>query len=215
VVFFSITSCERNQISEERILTDIFPQIVDSLQIKWRPIPPPPPIFDKDSSFIGVDSTKMELLLFEHQKYLDRVDSIDSRILIGITDTCFFIDWDDLKFRTYSEDDLVSKFILLNERKTIISKELNLNQIDIASDLKLISKSEIKKKYSNIWSNLRDRKFAGLLEISKIYLSENYDFGLLQVDYYYDEWNGYSYFIIIERTDKGWQVKELLRNWVT
>ncbi|MFB6344117.1 hypothetical protein ACE1ET_20530 [Saccharicrinis sp. FJH62] len=217
LILVSIASCKTDFITDEKIVSDIFPQLVDSLNIKWRPMPPPPPppIFDNDSNFIGVDSSKVKEILLEHQKYLDRLDSIDSRIFIGITDTCFFIDWDDLKSRTYSEDDLVSEFISLNEIKTTISKVLNINQINVSSNLKLILKSEINNNYSNIWTILRDRKFAGLLEISRIYRLENNEFGLLQVDYYYDEWDGYSYFLIIEKTDKKWHIKKLLRNWVT
>lgn len=214
---FAITSCKMNSVSEERILSDIFPQLVDSLDIKWRQIlpPPPPPLFDKDSNFVGVDSTRMELILSEYQKYLDRVDSIDPRILIGVTDSCFFMDWNDLKSRTYCEDSIVSRLISLNELEKNNSRVLNLNQISIPDSIRLITKSEIEKKYTNIWTSLRDLKFAGLLEISRIYLSENNDFGLLQVDYYYDSLDGYGYFIIIEKIGEKWQVKRLLQNWVS
>ncbi len=216
-VLFSIIGCERNHISEEKILSDIFPQLVDSLHIKWRPMPPPPPppLFDKDSDFVGFDSTKMELILLKHQTYLRRIDSKDSRIIIGIADSCFLIDWNGLKFRTYSEDEIVSTLIIMNEPKTNVSKELNLSQIDTSNDLKLVLESEIDKKYTNIRSTFKNHKFAGLLKFSRIYLLETSDFGLLQTEYYLDEWDGYSFFIVIEKTDKKWRVKRLLKNWVS
>ena len=217
LILFFIASCNTSSKTEEKILSDIFPQLVDSLHINWRPKPPPPPppIFDNDSNFIGVDSTKVKHILFEHQRYLDRMDSIDSRIYIGIKDACIFIDWDGLQHRTYSEDSLISRLITLNELEKKNSRLLNLNQICVPDSLRLITKSEIKKTYTNIWTSLRELKFAGLLEISRIYLSKNNNFGLLQVDYYYNEWDGYSYFIIIEKVDKKWQVKRLLRKWVS
>ncbi len=216
LILLSITSCEKNYMSDEKILSDIFPELVDSLHIKWRPIPPPPlsPIFDNDSNFIGVDSTKMELILEEHQKFLKRFDSIDSRIIIGISDTCFLIKWDDLKSKTYNNKKLIS-LISLHEQKINYSKELNLCQVNINKEFKLISKSKIEEKYSNMWSMIKEYKFAGLLEVSRILLSEDNDFGLLQIDYYYEELDGYSYFIIIEIKNDKWRVKELLRNWVT
>ena len=215
LVLFSITSCKRNHISDEKILSDIFPQLVDSLHIKWRPIPPPPPppLYDKDSNFVGIDSTKMKLILSVHQKYLNRIDSIDSRTLIGIGDSCFLIDWNDLKSRIFIEDSLMLRVISFNETEMSISRELNLNQIKIPNGFKLISKSELEDNYSNIWSTLNDYKFAGLIVISKIYLSKNNDSGLLQIDYYNNESNGNSYFIILVKTNKKWRVKKLLMNW--
>ncbi len=212
LIFIAITSCNKNHQSEEGILSDIFPQLIDSLHLKWNPLPlpPPQPIFDKDSNLVGVDSINMKQIITEHQKYLDRLDSIDSRTLIAITDTCFIINCDDLTSSTYSNDNLVCKLIILNESKTKVSQPLNPVKIDIPNNFKLI-----KKQDSNIWTTLRNRKFAGLLEFSKIYQLENNDFGLLQVNYYYNELNGYSYFIIIEKLEGKWQIKKLFRNWET
>ncbi len=212
LILIALTSCNKNPQSEEKIISDIFPQLIDSLHIKWNPLPlpPPQPIFDKDSKLVGVDSINMKQIITEHQKYLDRLDSIDSRTLIVITDTCFIINCDDLTSITYSNDDLVCKLIILNESKKNVSQQLNPDKINIPNDFKLI-----KKEDSNIWTTLRNRKFAGLLEFSKIYQLENNDFGLLQVNYYYNELNGYSYFIIIEKFEGKWQINKLFRNWET
>jgi hypothetical protein len=218
LIFFALISCfKKSPISEEKILSDIFPQLIDSLQIKWRPFRPTLPLllWDKDSNIIGVDSTKIELDLSEHQKYLDRFDSIDSRTLIALSDSCFLIDWNDLKSTTYSEDSLISELISMNEFEKYNSRVFNLNQINIPDSIRLLAKSEIEKKHTSIWASSLDHKFAGLLEISRIYLSGENDFGLLRVDYYYIRWDGYSYYIIIEKVDGKWQVKKLLCNWVS
>lgn len=217
LTIFTLTSCGNKKSTEEQILSDIFPQLVDSLSIKWSPFPPPPPppIFDNDSNIIGFDSSEVELISAEYKNNLSRIDSIDSRIIIGITDTCFYIDWNDLKARTYAEDSLIGRFITLYDTEVIATKKLNLNQIADKDGLKIIPISEIEKKYPFIWSMLKDYKFAGKLEFSKIYYLEDNNLGLLQIDYYNDPMNGYSYFIIIEKLNEKWRVIKLLRNWVT
>jgi hypothetical protein len=215
-ILFTVTSCYKTSpISEEKILGEIFPQLIDSLRIKWRPLPPPPPrpLYDKDSNFVGIDSINLKLILSEYQMYLDRVDSIDSRTLIGLLDSCFLIDWNDLKDRTYSEDTLVNELISLNEFERYNSRVFILKQINTPDSVRILSKSEIEKRYTNIWSSLSDLKFAGLLKISRIYFSRENDKGLLQVDYYYNRWDGYGFYIIIEKADGKWRIKSLLQNW--
>lgn len=216
LLIFTISSCENKKTIEEQILSQISLQLIDSLQINWKPLlPPPPPIYDGDSIFKGIDSVKMEQILVEQEKFLKRIDSIDSRIYIGVRDTCFSINWTDLKTRTHSQDSLISIFICLYEKENRNPKKLSLEQIKVDDRYKLISETEIEKEYPRMWPILRDYKFAGLLDVSKIYLTKNYDFGLLQIDYHNHELNSYSYFLIIENKNDIWKVKRLLRNWVT
>ncbi|MEZ4804729.1 MAG: hypothetical protein R2852_04395 [Bacteroidia bacterium] len=217
LILFSISSCERNQISNEKILSDIFPQLIDSLYIKWNPIPPPPhrSIYDKDSNIIGIDSMQLKFDLAAYQKFLNRFDSLDSRTMIGIKDSCFLIDWNDLKSRNYSEDIQIKRILELSNSKSKESNKLNLNQIDIPNDFKLISESEITKNYPWIWKNSKYYKIAGKLETSKIYLTTNKKFGILQVNYRCEYWCGYGYYILIEKTNEKWYVKRILPMWVS
>lgn len=213
---FMLTNCDINHNSQEKILSDIFPQLIDSLHIKWRPIsPPPPPLFDKDSNFVGIDSIEMERIFSEYQKYLLRIDSIDTSTQIAIADSAYLIDWNRLKSKTYKKDSLISSIISLNEIDNGIPRKLGINHITIPDSFKLLSESEMEVKYSDIWLSRKDYKFAGILVFSKIYFSENSDFGLFEAEYYHAEIDGaYSYCIVIEKTNKRWRIRKLLPNWV-
>ena len=57
LVLFALISCEDKPTTDEKILSEIFPQLIDSLRISKTNLipPPPPPLYDKDSNFIGID----------------------------------------------------------------------------------------------------------------------------------------------------------------
>jgi hypothetical protein len=215
LLVFIAASCKNEKPNASQVLCDILPQLVDSLEVKWHPLipPPPPSFFDGDSTIADPKSTKYELDLATHERFLNRIDSIDSRTIIAITDTCFLIDWDDLKSRPYAEDSLISGLISLHETEVGTPEILNLDQIRIEDGVKLISESEIQAEYSPVWRIRKDYKFAGLLTISKVYFAEDDQTGILQIDYRYEPLDGFSQFILIENKNGKWKLKRMLRNW--
>ncbi len=216
LILFTLTNCKNDLLPQEKILNDIFPQLIDSLHISRTNIypPPPPPIYDNDSNFIGTDTIAGKLILVENERILNQIDSIDSRLLLGIIDSCFLIDLGDLQGRTYSENELIISVLNNNENLKIKSRKLNINQIELGDDYQIMYESELKRKYENIW-RIKDRKFGGIIAISKIYFDKKQYYGLLQFDTYPFYSEGSSYYIIIERIDKKWIVKRIYMNWVT
>ena len=205
-------SCKKKTVTDEKVITEILPQLIDSLRIRKSnlfPIPPPP-IFDKDSNFIGIDSIAEKDIIANHEQIIKQIDSIDSRLLIGIVDTCLSIDFCDLKKKTYSDSLIIHKIIFDNKHIDNSLKKWNLDQIQTPIDFQLMFKSDLMKKYSDIW-RINDRKFGGLFAISRIYYDKNNKTGLFQFETYPFYHEGVSYFLIIEQCDDGkWKIKKIL-----
>jgi len=216
LILLSVMSCEKSHLTDEKVLGDILPQLIDSLGINMSNIipPPPPPIFDKDSNFIGIDTIIARQILEEHRQLIKRIDSIDSRLLIGLADSSFTIDLVDLSERTYSDSLLIRQIIRNNENKNKSVAKWNVNLVDVPSGYELVLKSNLEEKYADIW-RINDRKFQGLIAISKVYYNADLKTGLLQFETYPFFREGVSYFVIIERIGKQWKVKKILMNWIT
>ena len=216
LIVFTLTNCKNDLMTEEKILSDIFPQLVDSLHISRTNLfpAPPPPIYDNDSNFIGTDTIAAKIILDENKKVLKQIDSVDSRLIIGITDSCFVMNWDDLKDRDYIENELIKKIIEANKYSKTGSKKLDVSQINSGTDYNLIVKSDLEKKYGDIW-RIKDRKFGGLIAISRIYFDKDFNLGLLHIETYPFYQEGAGYFIIIERINNKWRIKRILNDWIT
>jgi hypothetical protein len=203
-------------MTDEKILSEIFPELIDSLRISKTNLipPPPPPLYDNDSNFIGIDSIADKQILDKQKQLISKIDSNDSRLLIGLVDSSYSIDFNDLRRRTYPDSLLIRQVITDNRNKDFDNHKWDFKLIHDSSNYQLISKSVLETKYNNLW-RIKDRKFAGLISISRIYLSNDNKTGLLQFESYPFEREGVSYFIVIELIDEKWRIKSILMNWIT
>ena len=216
MVLFALVSCENKPMTDEKILSEIFPQLVDSLRISETNLipPPPPPLYDKDSNFIGIDSIAVKQILDTQKELISKIDSNDSRLLIGLVDSSYSIDFTDLLQRTYPDSLLIRQVIADNRNKDFDNHKWDSKLVHESNNYQLISKSELETKYADLWK-IKDKKFAGLISISRIYLSNDNKTGLLQFESYPFEGEGVSYFIVIELIDEKWRIKSILMNWIT
>lgn|GEM_PF-2902928 len=216
MLVFALINCENKSATDEEILSEIFPQLIDSLGIRKTNLipPPPPPLYDKDSNFIGIDSIAAKRILNEQKRQISKIDSNDSRLLIGLVDSSYSIDFNDLLKRTYSDSILVRQVVADNKNKEFDKHIWVPKLIHESNNYQLIYESALEAKYTDLWS-IKDRKFAGLISVSKIYLSSDNKIGLLQFELYPFERESASFFIIIELIDKKWQIKRVLLNWIT
>jgi hypothetical protein len=201
---------------EERIIGDILPQLVDSLHISKTNFipPPPPPLFDSDSTFIGTDTIEAKKILVDNKRVLERIDKINSKLLIGVYDTCSVIDWSNIGEREFRDSALIREIMRERDISILTGKNLNFKLIPIGGELELIRKSDLENKYSDIWK-IEDRKYGGLIRFSRIYLNIGQSLGLFQCETYSDELEGSGYFVIIEQINGKWSIKRILINWVS
>lgn len=216
LMIFTLINCKNQSFTEEKVFSEIFPQLLDSFPINRKNLYPPPApfIYDKDSNFIRTDSVVEKLIIEQNERTLKKIDSIDSRLLIGMVDSCLIIDLDDLKERTYSTIQLIQMIIVNNESLNSTSRKLNISRIKEPSDIQLTYKSKLDEKYTDIW-RIKDRKFGGIISISKILFDKENKYGLLLFETHSFYMEGAGYFVIIEKEKGKWKVKRILMNWVT
>lgn len=216
LILFTLISCKNDSTTDEKVLSELFPQLIDSLRISKTNLipPPPPPIYDKDSNFIGTDSVTAKQIVDKQNELLRQIDSMDSRLLIGLVDSFLTIDFDDLEQRTYSDSLILRQIIANNSGLKNIPKKWDLDLINIPEDYQLRYKSDLELKYPEIW-RINDRKFGGLIAVSRIYFDSEGNNGLLQFETFPFYHEGASYFVIIELIDNKWEVKRILMNWIT
>ncbi|MBN1970372.1 MAG: hypothetical protein JW870_13470 [Candidatus Delongbacteria bacterium] len=216
-ILFLLSSCKFSHADNEKVFSDIFPQLIDSLRINRTNLipPPPPPLYDQDSNFIGIDTITANMILKEHEQKLKRIDSLDSRLLIGLVDSCLTFDLNDLKNRTYSNDKLIRKIADNNKMDSIYSGDkLNIGLIRVPTDYELLLLSDLKNKYADFWY-IGDRRFGGIVAVSKVLFDKNEDYGLLRVETYPFYLEGAGYFVLIEKKENKWIVKKVLHDWVS
>lgn len=210
-------SCERNRTIDDKVINEIFPQLIDSIRICRTnlilPIPPPP-FYDEDSNFIEVNYIPAKRIVEQNERLVRQVDSIDSRLLIGVVDTCLSIDFFGLLRKSYQDSLNINKIINNNRQfyKPLI--KWNLERIQPPVKYQLMLKSDLYERYTDIW-RIEDRKFGGLIAISRIYYSKDKFIGLFQFEKYPFYREGTSYFVIIEWIDGKWIIKKILMNWIS
>ena len=102
-----------------------------------------------------------EVITKECEQIIERVNSEDSRLLVGISDNSFSIDFADLSSRNYSDSLLINQITQNYTTRKISITKWNLNHIQIPPDYELILKSNLEEKYSDIW-DIKDRRFGGI-----------------------------------------------------
>jgi len=216
LILLSLSGCGNTEMTEEKILSDIFPQLVDSIWIRETNLipPPPPPLYDQDSNFIGIDTLRANMIIKEHEQRLRIIDSVDSRLLIGLIDTCLPFQPSDFENRTYSNDNLIRRIIENNPNLVYKTENFYISQIRVPSDIELLLLSDLKSGYNDFWE-IDNRRFGGLIGVSKVLLNKEHDLGLLKVETYPFHRDGAGYFIIIENINNKWIIKKVYHNWVS
>lgn len=215
LILFTLTNCKNNAPKEEEILNDIFPQLVDSLDIVMTNyfLPPAPPLYDKDTNFIGIDTIAAELIKTKYKRALNKIDSVDSRLLFGINDSCFIINLKSINKRVYNENELLKRVLSANVNSVQRSRKLIINQIDCGNDYQIVYNSELKNKYDNAWS-VKDRRFGGVISISKAYFDKANKVGLIQFEIFQSPMDGGGYYLILQEVNNKWLIKRIFKSWV-
>ncbi|WP_146697824.1 hypothetical protein [Geofilum rhodophaeum] len=216
LILFSLLSCKIEHSDNEKVLGDIFPQLIDSLRINSTNLflPPPPPLYDQDSNFIGIDTVTANLILKEYEQKLKIIDSLNPRLLIGLVDSCLIFDLDDLENRTYSNDKLLRMIVDNNKMDSIYRSEtLNIGLINVPTSYELLLLSDLKNKYDDFW-DIKDRRFGGLVAVSAVLFDKKKDYGLLRIETYPFLFEGAGYFLLIEKKDNSWIIKKVLNDWL-
>ncbi|PKB15227.1 hypothetical protein [Flavobacterium sp. 5] len=202
---------------EKKVLTEIFPKIVDSICVDSRKMDPPPKFgvetWDK-GNIIKVDTlkaTNKERIAYHNWKNEQkRVDNDSSKITIGF----------DQYLLTYNGERLDSESKLLNSNYSTFKFEYSKIKLNRKFKIKSISefpKAEILLKHHKVllYEQKYNFVFSGFLEISRIKFDKNKKSGVLEGSFSYCGMCGRGYRIYIMKINGKWEIRKLEDTWIS
>ena len=217
IVIFVAFSCNRKTINLDNQTNEILQLLVNRFQLNENintilPLPWTPT--DKDTfvidgeTIIGQDINKR---IEEHNL---RINNSNTKIIIAVVDSTDKIDWNDVLER-FENNEIVYNIIQQNSTAKE-SREIEINNININPDYEIIKLSLLKEKYEkNNKIKIPERKFGALIGYSDIYFNKEHNYGLLYFMYsplLFE--GGEGYYVLIEKKNNKWKIKELKLDWV-
>jgi hypothetical protein len=196
LIFVLLSSCQKKESEldyEKNVMTNIFPNLIDSIYSDYRTMKIPSKPFMENGISDSLKNEKIKeykIFLADREKRINKIKNDTSRVVLAIYDT-------------------ISKIIDKSEYKIDISK---LKKSD----------KYIFKYYSDfprdrkIWSAKYSFYFGGIISFSRIKFNENKDLGQLSVgvSYYDKDAQGFDVYIKKDKNDK-WIIKKVIVTWIS
>ena len=207
-----LISCEKKTTEidyEKKVITELFPKIVDSICFDSRKMNPPPKFGIETWSkgnLIKVDTsqvTKKEKIKYQNWKNEQkRIDNDTSKIIIGFDPFLLKYgqktNYDNLYNSKYSNFKFDYSKIHLNK---------NFKIKDISEFPKADKILLYEQKYNFI--------FSGFLEISRIKFDKNKKSGVLEASFSYCGKCGRGYRIYVKEINGLWKIEKIEDTWIS
>lgn len=217
IVILFVYSCERKNNKSENQTIEIIQLLVERFHLNNNintilPLPWTPTSKDTfkidDEIVIGEEINKR---IEEHNL---RLNNSNTKIIIAIVDSTFKIDWNDVLER-FDNNKIV--YDIIQHNPTVNEKrKIEINDANINPNYEIIELSLLKEKYEkNNEIKIPNRKFGALIGYSDIYFNKQFNYGLLYFIYsplLFE--GGEGYYVLIEKKNNIWKIKELKLDWV-
>lgn len=222
IIFFA--SCEKKVSElefEKNVMTQIFPNLIDSTCVDSRLLSNFPPkygesIFDKTGHYIGVDSTKAteeeKLKLLEWKKRTLEIKNDTSKIIIAF----------DPKIKNSREnlkEDFEKHFVSSKLYDSKIENEteyiLDFSTIKINNKFELKNISQFPKERGAIWETKYNFVFSGIVYFSRIKFDEQKRFGILDAGFVCGRLCGQGFRIYIKKVENKWVIDKVKPTWIS
>lgn len=222
IIFFS--SCEK-KISdlefEKKVMTEIFPSLIDSTCLDIRLFTNFPPkygesLYDKTGHYIGVDSTKatkeQKRNLLEWKINTAKIKKDTSRIVIAF-DPLLKDNRQDVK--ADFEKHFKNSKIYTSKEKTESEYLFEFKNIELKNKFVLKNISLFPKERGAIWEAKYDFVFSGAVFFSRIQFDKDKKFGILDGGFACGGRCGQGYRIYIKKLNHKWIIDKIEGTWVS
>lgn len=186
------TSC-KNKISdlefEKKVMTEIFPDLIDSTCMDTRVFTNFPPeygesIFDKKGHYIGVDSTKatkeQKQKLVEWKINTERIKKDTSKIIIAFDPT---IEYSGEDLKEYLEKHFKSTKAFVPKEKIYNEYIFDFKNIKLNNRFELRNINQFPKERGKIWETKYSFNFSGAVFFTRIQFDQTKKFGVLNAGF--------------------------------
>lgn len=204
--FLYHTSYTQNQkkhlTSNEELIYELLPAVVDSMYIDFRlpiPLPPPIPDLDKKDSLDYVQKMKESWELYNAEK--ERLKNLPTRISIGIVDTVQTLEISHINSfkREFNVEIDSSAF------KDKILEPIELERIKSQEkfDFKLAS---FYLNKDNSWQEIGEDSFMGIVSISNIVIDKTHSYGVFTATYGCGKLCGHCTRFYLKKVNDKWEI---------
>ena len=223
-LFLIIGSCTNSDpiIEEQKVYSDIFPELIEKTFQDFRksPVPPPPPYSpDMTNKKLAREYKNKEEMdeafrqsMENHKIYLDTTDFAPLFVIVG--DTVKGVTKKGLK-KAFEEKGVT--FIDTTEIKQ--DRIIDLSNIKLSKDYVLRYKSEDSLSFDELvriertkYSTIDEKhlwQYSGILYLSRVYFNPTKDYGFLNVGFHCGKLCGCGYRVFIKKFDGKWTIDEI------
>jgi hypothetical protein len=217
-IFITLISCERkiNDLEfEKNVMTEIFPNLIDSTCIDSRILKlyPPlgKPIYDKDDNYIGSDTTKIKTERENWEKEMSKIKNDTSKIVIAFNPIIETIENDNRNelAKHFGKNVIQGSIQIITENYRIDFEKIKLNQNYKLKDL---------SKFPNrdtIWKTKYNFIFSGVFSVSRIQFDKEKKYGVLSAGFVCGSHCGQGFRIFIKKVNDKWIIDEVEGTWVS
>lgn len=205
---------------EKKVMTEIFPNLIDSICFDYRLFSVRPPlygkkIFDDNGNQIGIDTTnakaKYERELLEQKFRITQIEKDTSKLILAFN-----------PILKYDQEDLAKYFKThFKNAKTLIPKEKKDSVYAFEyKNIKLPNKFKLKDislfpKGREIWKSKYPFVFSGVVYFTRIQFDQDKRFGILNGGFTCGSHCGQGFRIFIKKVNKKWIIDKVEDTWVS
>lgn len=212
-------SCEKKVSElefEKNVMTEIFPNLIDSTCFDSRLIKLLPPvgkaIYDKDDNYIGLDTTNIKRERENWEKEITKIKNDTSKIIIAF-------DPKIKKSRESLNKDFEEYFkgskLYIPKNETESEYTLDFKNIKLNSKFELKNISEFPKERGVIWDTKYNFLFSGVVMFSRIQFDTQKTFGILNAGFGCGRLCGQGFRIYIKKLNNKWLIDKIEPTWIS
>ena len=204
---------------EKTVMTEIFPDLIDSICIDYRIVPVPPPIYgqfiyDKEGNHTGIDSTKgtekqkQEIVKWKrNQEIIVEAIEKDTSKLIVAFNSKIKRSSKDLKEYLEKHFKVTEVFYPKTERDSTYT--IDFKNIPIKGKFQLRDMSEFPKDRREFWRKKYDFVFSGAVYFTGIQFDKERKFGVLDCGFSCGRHCGMGVRIYIKKVNDKWRIDKI------
>ena len=213
VLFIQACEIKESKIAfEEKVLTEVFPEMMDSLWVRNSTLDVLPNIkLDKKGNVIGLEEKSKQEILLSHRNILTKLKLKNDKIYAILLDSFRMADGVSVNraLKDYFKD-------------AVVVKDVEIDSVEYSVDKKIFAnckyaKIELIDRY-DYWEMPEYRKlgynFDGVISFSKVYFDSDKKHGFLSCSINCGAQCGRGYQIFLKKNKDKWTVAKVIETWI-
>lgn len=221
-VIILFMSCQKRMSDlefEKNVMTEIFPDLIDSICIDYRTVPVPPPIYgqfiyDKEGNHIGIDSTKgtekqkKEIVEWKRNQeaIVEAIEKDTSKLIVAFNPK---IEKSSKDLKEYLEEHFKVTEVFYPKIEGDSTYTIDFKNIPLKGKFQLRNISEFPKDRYEFWRKKYNFIFSGVIYFTGIQFDKSRKFGVLDGSFSCGRHCGIGLRIYIKKVNSKWIIDKI------